>query len=137
MCIRVTCPWWFGFWYKSTLVVPGKILELYGSPCNCYLNKPYLTWPYITNLASPALNLPELPHPSPAGGHLNPALNTVTYCQILNFESSQNFGENIYLFTCALIFCLIQFQVIIELKLVRSNSKNYDLFTCCPNPWYV
>jgi len=39
------------------LAVPGKIHWHYGSPCNCYLNKPNLTLPYLTNLAFPTLSL--------------------------------------------------------------------------------
>jgi len=46
------------FWHKSTLAVPGKIHKCYGSPCNNYLTKLYLTWPYLTNVASPFLILP-------------------------------------------------------------------------------
>ncbi len=44
----------------------------------------------------PYLNLAgSFPTPALPGGHLTPVVNTVTCCQILNFESCQNLGGNI------------------------------------------
>ncbi len=61
-----------------------NILTMWHS-CNCYLNKTYLTLPYLKNLVSLTLNLPGafLPSPVMGGGHLK----TVKCCQ--------NSGENI------------------------------------------
>jgi len=76
--------------HKSTLAVPVKIHKCNGSSWNYSLTKTYLTWPYLTNLASPLPTLPGATYPCPDGGHLNPVFNADTHCQIIYFKSYQN-----------------------------------------------
>jgi hypothetical protein len=84
-------------WTLTTLTIPGKIYKHYGISCkfeksNQKLN---LTWPYLTDLASPTLTLLDAPLAMPSGFHITLVLYTDTFCQIIDFVNYQNLARNI------------------------------------------
>ena len=60
------------------------------------LAKPYLTQPFLTILASPAVTLSGFPYPSPAGANITPAPNLDTFLNLAAsfFRNFQKLGKN-------------------------------------------
>ncbi len=113
-------------------MVPGKIHWHYGSPCNCCLTKPYLNWPYPTNIAYPGLTLPGLPYPSSARYYLFRVINTHT---VLVNVKSDNLKKK-YFGTSKVDLCPL-LNVNAAIKMLVKLAYAFGKISCVNYSWKI